>query len=316
MDPKPLVSVIMPIYGVEKYIENSVKSVIAQTYDNIELILVDDGSPDHSVEIAERVLKDYQFSYELIHQENAGLGYARNAGFRKANGEWIIFFDSDDVILPKTIERFVSALDDNDTDLVFCGFRYIHAVEDLTEEYNDGRCIKYSPIQLQRDFLLRNRKILASGTMIKREVLEKNDLYFSMIPWSEDQHFLWRLLAFIKGAVYIDDAMYQYLQHEGSIMAASKIEKMISSYPVFCELRKYYERNELVKSFLVSRWVMGTLNAAARITDFVKWKELFSEIDGKQHMKKLLHFPSNKVNAAARICLFSKKLFYELTKKT
>ena len=130
MDSKPLVSVVMPIYGVEKYIENSVKSVIHQTYDNIELILVDDGSTDRSVAIAERVLNENHFKYLLIHQENAGLGYARNAGLQSANGEWIIFFDSDDVILPETIERLVGAADDQ-ADLVFSDFRYVSQTDEV-----------------------------------------------------------------------------------------------------------------------------------------------------------------------------------------
>ena len=176
MDNKPLVSIVMPIYGVEKYIEDSVKSVINQTYCNIELILVDDGSTDCSTEIVERVLNENHFTYFLIRQDNAGLGYARNTGLKHSTGEWIIFFDSDDVILPETIERLVESADEK-ADLVFPDFRYVSQTDEV-EAIKRGQIVSYSPEELQKDFLLRKRRILASGTMIKREVLIKNQLFF------------------------------------------------------------------------------------------------------------------------------------------
>ena len=314
MDQKPLVSVVMPIYGVEKYIEDSVRSVIAQTYDNIELILVDDGSLDRSVETAERVLRENDYPYILIHQKNAGLGFARNTGLQHANGEWIIFFDSDDVIHYDMVERFVEASGSSEIDLVFSGFSCIYDYSDIKTEKN-CIAIQYSPRDLQYDFLLRKRLILASGTMMRRSVLADNGLLFSKIPWSEDQHFMWRLLSVIRGAVFIDGALYQYLQHTGSIMSASKIEKMIVSYPAICELPKYYLDNETVYRFLVPRWVMGTLNAAARITGYKGWIQLYKHIDGELNMKALLAFPSIRGKCMSLLFLLSKRLYYLVIRK-
>ena len=94
---KPLVAIVMPVYKVEKYIEDSINFVFRQSYKNIELIIVDDGSPDKSIQIAERLLLLSDIKYEIVRQENAGLGDARNTGMKIATGKWITFLDSDDM---------------------------------------------------------------------------------------------------------------------------------------------------------------------------------------------------------------------------
>lgn len=315
MQSKPLVSVVMPVYGVEKYIENSVKSVIAQTYDKIELIIVDDGCLDKSVEIAEVVLKNDGFDYVIIHQNNSGIGNARNTGLRQAHGEWVVFFDSDDILLPQTIEKLVNATCDKDVDIAFSKFNYVYDISEI-KEANEGVVCYYQASDLQNEFLLRNRVILASGTMMRKKLLMDVGLYFSDIPWSEDQHFIWRLLSVVRGAAYIDEALYQYLQHPGSIMSASGIEKMIISYYEICKLPNYYKgNNELAYHFLVPRWVLGNLNAAARITEYDSWCSLYERIDGKRHVKTLFSFPDLKVKLAAMLCNAAPKKYYTILRK-
>lgn len=115
-----LISVVLPIYNVEKYLERCILSVINQTYQNIELILVDDGSPDNCPKICDDyAAKDPRI--KVIHKKNEGLGMARNTGIDNATGDYICFFDSDDYIEPDTIESCVSAARENNADLVVFG---------------------------------------------------------------------------------------------------------------------------------------------------------------------------------------------------
>lgn len=116
----PKVSIVVPIYNVEKYLQNCVVSLIRQTLTDIEIILVDDGSPDHSGEIADQYAqKDSRI--KVVHQKNAGLGPARNSGIEVATGEFIGFVDSDDWVLPEMFERLYETAEKNSADIVVSG---------------------------------------------------------------------------------------------------------------------------------------------------------------------------------------------------
>lgn len=311
---KPLVSIVMPIYRVEEYIEKSVKSVIAQTYKNIELILVDDGSPDKSVEIAERVLKEHSFPYKLIRQENGGIGEARNTGIRNSNGEWVLFLDSDDIILNNAIEKLLGATRDV-TDLAFCGFKVIKSQNEVRSTQYSGKQIRFTPEQIQKEFLLRNHIVLAAGTLFRRALITNKNTLFGSMPWSEDQHFIWRILSVISEAVYVDEPLYRYLTRPGSIMTSSLIENILSGYPAICNLPSFYDDYPLIKKFLVPRWVLGTISSSAKITDYNSWLTLYDNLSGKEHMKTLLHFPSLKTRLRAVTCIVSKRTYYNFFSK-
>lgn len=115
---EPLISVIVPIYNVEKYLDQCIESIVNQTYRNLEIILVDDGSPDNCPEKCEQwAQKDSRI--KIIHKENAGLGFARNSGLDIAQGKYVVFIDSDDFVDIRMIEMLYQQIDD--ADVVYCG---------------------------------------------------------------------------------------------------------------------------------------------------------------------------------------------------
>lgn len=126
----PLVSIVVPVYGVEKYIERCARSIMEQTYPNLESIFVDDCSPDNSIKILQRVVDDYpQRNVKIVRQDrNQGSAATRNRAFDEATGEYIMFADSDDWIEPDQIEMMVEAIDKRGLDVVYC---------DYFEEYPD-----------------------------------------------------------------------------------------------------------------------------------------------------------------------------------
>lgn len=308
-----MVSIVIPVYNVENFLEKCIYSVMAQTYSNLEIILVDDGSPDNCPQICD-LFKERDNRIKVIHKENGGLASARNAGMNIAVGDWIYFLDSDDMILPCTIEHMINAGADSDVDLVFSSFKSISSSNVELNDCNNGLKKVYSREELQKIFLLRKVVVLAPGTLYKRSFLINNDLKYKKIPWSEDQHFVWRVLALLNKAIYLDEPLYLYYRREGSIMTATKTEKIAESYKSICELQSYY-KDSYIGKFLVSRWVMGSLNAAAILTDFNGWKELYKQIDGHKHLKRLVLFKDIKVKVLALVGFILPKLYYSIIKR-
>lgn len=129
-----LVSIVLPIYNVEKYLDRCIESVINQTYRNLEILLVDDGSPDDCPQKCEEWAKK-DGRIKVIHKANAGLGYARNTGIENASGEYICFFDSDDYIDPSTIEKAYNTAQKNNSDMVLFGHYDVNAQGKIVRTY-------------------------------------------------------------------------------------------------------------------------------------------------------------------------------------
>ena len=121
---QPLISVIVPIYKVEEYLDRCVESLVNQTYKNLEIILVDDGSPDNCPKMCDDWAKK-DSRIKVVHKKNGGLSDARNAGFEVATGDIISFIDSDDWIEPEMFETMLSQMEKDDSDIVSCGVNWV-----------------------------------------------------------------------------------------------------------------------------------------------------------------------------------------------
>ena len=120
------VSVIMPVYNVSEYIYKSIKSVCSQNFSNYQIIIVNDGTQDNSIEIAEEVLKQYKVDYSIVNQKNSGLPAARNAGLRVATGKYVVFVDSDDIISPDFVGSLYRACETYACKAAFVEYEVVH----------------------------------------------------------------------------------------------------------------------------------------------------------------------------------------------
>jgi len=210
---KPFISIIVPMYNVEDYIEECVDSLRRQTLKNIEIILVDDGSPDRSGEIARKYCS-MDARVKVIHKKNGGLSSARNAGLQAATGDYVGFVDGDDFVLPAMFENMYAAAKKDDLDIVMCGYHKHSDTEDA-----------YFPPPLPTDRLLLSWDIKRElkkahetrfiwyvwRNLYRRDLLKKNQLYFfEDIRFAEDSPF--NLYAFYaaKRVRAIDDGYYMY----------------------------------------------------------------------------------------------------------
>lgn len=218
-------SIIVPVYNVENYIVECLESLINQTLDPIEIIVVDDGSKDSSIEKIKNMIDGDRV--KLIVQENKGLSGARNTGLKVAKGEYIAFVDSDDYIgLDTAYEEMYDIAIKEGSEIV--AGNCIRFYEDGREEKQERNMafFKESPMKAEEFFFnsLESNRVYAPVwfNIYKREFLEKNNLYFMEGVLHEDEEFTPRaLLKATKVSIY-DEDFYMYRQREGSIMNSGK----------------------------------------------------------------------------------------------
>lgn len=214
INAKEKISVIVPVYNVEEYLERCVDSIIGQDYGNIEIILVDDGSTDSSGSICDRYLcADNRI--KVIHQDNLGLSAARNTGLKEAVGNFIFFCDSDDYIEPKTLSTMARVMARDNADIVACGIRL---VGDENALFTTPRCGKWSGheavIQMMRT---NNICSVAWNKLYKRTLF--NDVKYPVGALHEDEATTYKLL-FNSGIVsYIPTPFYNYYKRTNGIMS-------------------------------------------------------------------------------------------------
>jgi glycosyltransferase involved in cell wall biosynthesis len=215
MTEMPLVSVIIPVYNVEDYIEACVTSVQKQTLKDIEIILVDDGSPDRSGEICDRLASEDN-RIKVIHKENGGLSDARNVGVSQARADLIGFVDSDDTIEPTMYEVLYDSLTRENADISFCGIWNIYpnfkaSINDLTEGY-----FVYSKLEVLKKVLASDNATMHSVTKLyKKNLLSETP--FPVGKTYEDAHFIIGYLLKCEKAVFDLQPLYNYYRREGSI---------------------------------------------------------------------------------------------------
>lgn len=219
------ISVIVPVYKSEKYIERCIDSILNQTYKNIELILVDDGSPDNSSEICDRYA-EIDSRVLVIHKENGGVSTARNAGLDAATGDYITFVDSDDYIEPVMYENMLAKALEHDSDVVLCDC--VKEYGEYSELYSHNiREGFYNREQLEKEYfphLLMLETVEYPATISNWLLLWKNKLntpemrYEPGIKFSEDLLFGSRLMLKAMSFYYMkDEAYYHYMMNPDSV---------------------------------------------------------------------------------------------------
>lgn len=214
------ISVIIPIYNVEKYLKRCIESIIKQTYSNLEIILVDDGSPDGCAKICGEY-KNKDERIVVIHKKNGGLSDARNAGLKVATGEIISYIDSDDYVDLDMYEKMTKAMEEKNADIVVCGTNI---------DYEDGhtkvKCEKEEKSFNREEALIelnsfKSFDMAVWNKLYKREVVDK--IEFPVGKKSEDYFVMYQYFARAKKVVIINQAKYHYFQRSNSISRGKNV---------------------------------------------------------------------------------------------
>ena len=224
------VSVIIPIYNSEKFLEKCLDSVYAQTLKDYEVILVNDGSTDTSGEIIERYKAGFPEKTVLLTVENGGQGRAKNLGLDLARGEYVLNIDSDDYVAPDMLEKMVLAGDENNADVVICDF---YRIVEGRQYYENARL---TPNPLSAVGQCWNK-------LFRRTLI--GEVRYPCGRWYEDTEFSAKLLLRSEKTVFVKEALYYYNIGHPSTMRNSNAAKNLDIIPVLEQIRQYAEDNGL-----------------------------------------------------------------------
>lgn len=225
----PLVSIIIPVYKVEKFIERCARSIFEQTYENLEIIFVNDSTPDNSIEILNYVLNDYPHRKQQTHvinfETNQGVASARNTGMKNSTGKYSIQFDSDDYVESTMIEEMVTIAEKESADITICDFMYIYPNQTKHLHVNPS----LNPHVLLQQVLTGEVHSSLCNKLIKRTLYLKHDITFiEGLNMREDLSVMFRLLYFTEKIAYIPKPFYQYSKfNENSYTSAKQLSNSI-----------------------------------------------------------------------------------------
>ena len=243
----PKISVVIPVYNVEEYLKKCVDSVLSQTETDFECILVNDGSTDNSGALCDEIAKQ-DSRIRVIHQENTGLGGARNTGIREAKSDWLLFIDSDDYIEPQTLDLTLKEAEKTDADMVIFAIRSVNDAGKQLAVLNDSvehRRV-YSP---QKDTFLLKGMVTACNRICKKSLFTDFNIYFPSKVWYEDIRTTTKLLAHSKQVVYIENVLYNYLMREGSITKNVNADRNSEILEAFEDILSYFKANKLYEIY-------------------------------------------------------------------
>ncbi len=220
---RDLISVIIPVYKVEKYLCRCVDSVLAQTYANMEIILVDDGSPDNCPVMCDEYARQ-DSRVKVIHQENAGLSGARNAGIDMAQGQWLAFVDSDDYLAADFLERLYQACVDTGSNLSVCRWEYVRG--ETIPEHGTGETRVYTGREMLANLYVPDGAyfVVAWNKLYRKELFE--DIRYPLGRIHEDEATTYRIYDKVKKAAYVDRSLYGYFVTPVSITRGFNPKRM------------------------------------------------------------------------------------------
>ncbi len=321
------ISLIIPVYNVENFLDRCLKSVEAQSYQDAQVIIVNDGSTDNSLKIIEEyVSRNENFSFFTV--ENGGQGAARNFGLEKATGEYVVFLDSDDYIAPDCLEKLLFAVEKENSDIAVCAcFDVSEEGEILSLAENN---IKNRTVSLREEPKILFNRPCPWGKIFRRSLFDS--LQFSPGVWYEDIRLIPKLYAKAEKITYIDDPLFFYVQRSGSTMNNAKALRNLEIIDAFEDLIAHFKEKGIYDCFKEEiGFLMIDHIAVAAITRVVlsgakeknevleKMEAYLTHFDGLYQNKYIpflglnkrliLFFNRNRLFILTRLCMKLKRKF-------
>ena len=237
-----LVTIAVAVYNTEKYLKDCMDSVVNQTYQNLEIICVNDCSTDKSLEILEEyAAKDTRIKI-ITNEKNSGLGVSRNVGIEAAHGEYILFIDSDDWLDLTTCEKLISKAKENDSDIVFFSAYLVNGDEKKEwKQFCDVPC----PLSLEgRKVLLRKTRPHAWSKLWKLEFMTKHGIRFPDFRKSQDQKPHWMVCLLAEKVAFERECLYYYRTHTAQVIQCTD-KRLMLAVDVYNDIEEYLKREKV-----------------------------------------------------------------------
>lgn len=305
------VSIIVPVYNVEEYLNKCLDSLVNQTLEGIEIIIINDGSTDNSYEICKKYYDKYRDKVVLITKKNEGQAVARNVAIDKANGEYLMFVDSDDYIEKNMTTKMYNKAKELNADIVWS---LITNVKDDNYKLQE---INIDNLDEKKDFILNNAGPCAK--LIKKELIVNNKLYFPKIRAYEDVAIVPTWGLFAKKICFMNEGFYYYIIHKGSTMNQIKYnKKMEDIFYAFDYLYKPFNKKNIYKNEIEWIFIDHLLHAAAlRFFQFENYKNNIDRIskiikENFPNWRKNKYYQKQAIKYKIVCSLFYKKKYWLL----
>jgi len=246
MKSRPKISVIVPIYNTEKYLEKCLDSIIEQSMDAIEIICIDDCSPDNSSEIVERYQKKDPRISLIRHKENLGLGGARNTAISAAKADYVASVDSDDYMLPNMLERLWEEAENGKFDVVCCGYNHVNEKGEIISTYK----VKEQELKnTNNEVDIFSLTPSFCNKLWRKSLFTRNNLTFPIRMYYEDMVLTPCVISKAKHIKIISDPLFQYFIRSGSTMNSFTEKHILDYFKGFDIIRQYLEDNRLLNHY-------------------------------------------------------------------
>lgn len=302
------VSVIVPAYNVENYIEKCLESLVNQTLKEIEIIVVNDGSTDNTKQKIQSFLTKYPEKIKYLEKENGGLSDARNHGIPHAKGKYIGFVDSDDYVEKNMFEEMYKKAEEENSDMVECDFIW---------EYPNKKRIDTGRIYNNKKEAFICARVVAWNKLIKRDTLEKANIKFPKGLRYEDTEFFYKLLPSLDKISFVKIPMVHYIQRENSI-ANTQNERVKEIFEIWNNIFKFYKDNNLFEEYkneieyTYTRFLLcSSLLRIVKVAD----EKIRKELEQRTWKELNTNFPNWKKNPILKKEKGAKNLYMKIVNK-
>lgn len=286
---KPSISIIVPIWNTEKYLYRCLSSLVSQSMKDIEIICVNDGSTDGSLDI----IKDFARNdprIKIVSQKNKGVATARNIGLRNANAKYIMWCDSDDEYTPNMCRKMFDAIEKQKVDMVVCAINVINDNVDskLVGDIEEYVRLKFSGKQSVNWNLIVHTDVSLPSKIMKKSLIDKYDMHFPAGLHFEDAYFFDQYFTASKKVYYMDERLYNYHRNNDSIMSRSfkKTNVSLDYIKIIPKTYDYLKKNNLFDGYNDFFWHRFIQYYAFSYDNAPVGKKLFVYNWGKEFIKK------------------------------
>lgn len=289
---KPTISVIVPVYNVEKYIERCVRSLFQQTLNDIEYIFVDDCGKDQSISLLKRVLEEYPDKKECVqiisHERNLGSAAARHTGLQRAKGEYVIYCDSDDWVAENMYELLYNEAKKGNYDIVYCNYAEIR--NDIPVLFSQD-IVCHSNIDYVKKLLSGELSAYLWNKLIKRDLYERIDVPFGKNMW-EDLYMCVQMFYHAQNIQYLN-SNYLYFYNIDNIQCVTHSDSKRNFYDMVdnsMSIESFLEKKNINKSFVDSRKMYCKMIMLVSGYELEKWNKIFPEVNKKMCVNEKIPF--------------------------
>lgn len=273
---KPIISVIVPVYNVEKFIQKSITSLLNQSFKEFEVLIVDDGSQDNSIAIAKQTVNaDERFIF--LEKENSGAGGARNYGIKRAKGQYLSFLDSDDYFDDTFLEKMIIKMKQEGADICICDIALVKEndefIKTIKNKYSQSITGKAASID---NLQAKSISSSPSDKLYKKELF--SDIKYPEDLYYEDMAIIYKLFLHSNRVAFVNEPLFYYVQRQGSTMHGYSQKRMDDRFILMDDIKEYIQLNNLLNKYkrafticyLLNIPLAGTLMIARYSSDYAK----------------------------------------------